>query len=144
MATNVFVVALSSYSRGFHFAINCWLSIVVCYLVPGPTPCPEVVAVSYIRQAECQGPSHGGSYMDEGTCHIRIGLPPRIVSGDYLASSSMPPLLFARACLMSSVCDLGVVLVRLIHLVIMCVGARLHGILYPMTGCVLYLDGLLC
>ena len=52
MATNVFVVALSSYSRGFHFAINCWPSIVMCYLVPGPMPCPEVVAISYIRQAE--------------------------------------------------------------------------------------------
>ena len=24
----------------------------MCYLVPGPTPCPEVVAVSYIRPAE--------------------------------------------------------------------------------------------
>ena len=43
---------MSSYSRGFHFAINCWQFIVVCYLVPGPTPCPEVVAVSYIRPAE--------------------------------------------------------------------------------------------
>ena len=43
---------MSSYSRGFHFTINCWQSIVVCYLVPGPTPCPEVVAVSYIRPAE--------------------------------------------------------------------------------------------
>ena len=54
------------------------------------------------------------------------------------------PLLFARACSMSDVRDLGVVLVRLICLVIMCVGACLHGTLYPMTGCVLYLDGLLC
>ena len=84
--------------------------------------------------------------MDEGTFHIRIGLPPRIVSGDYLASSSpsMLPLLFVRACSMSDVCDLGVVLVRLTYLVIMCMGARLHGILYPMTGCVLYSDKLLC
>ena len=24
----------------------------MCYLVPGPLPCPEVVAVSYIRPAE--------------------------------------------------------------------------------------------
>ena len=45
---------------------------------------------------------------------------------------------------MSDVRDLGVVLVRLICLMIMCVGARLHGTLYPMTGCVLYLNGLLC
>ena len=84
--------------------------------------------------------------MDEGTLHIRIGLPPRIVSGDCLASSShsMLPSLFARACSMSDVRDLGVVLVHLICLVIMCVGARLHGTLYPMTGCVLYWDGLLC
>ena len=54
------------------------------------------------------------------------------------------PSFFARACSMSDVRDLGVVLVRLTYLVIMCMGARLHGILYPMTGCVLYLDGLLC
>ena len=45
---------------------------------------------------------------------------------------------------MSDVRDLGVVLVCLICLVIMCVGACLHGTLYPMTGCVLYLDRLLC
>ena len=37
------------------------------------------------------------------------------------------PLLFTRACSMSDVRDLGVVLVRLICLVIMCVGARLHA-----------------
>ena len=54
------------------------------------------------------------------------------------------PSLFARACLMSDVRDLGVVLVRLICLVIMCVGVCLHGSLYPMTDCVLYLDRLLC
>ena len=40
---------MSSYSRGFHFAINCWQSIVVRCLVLGPTPCPEVVVVFYIR-----------------------------------------------------------------------------------------------
>ena len=54
------------------------------------------------------------------------------------------PLLCVRACSMSDVSDLGIVLVHLTYLVIMCVDARLHGILYPMTGCVLYLDGLLC
>ena len=32
--------------------LNCGLFIVVCHLVPGPLPCPEVVAISYIRQAE--------------------------------------------------------------------------------------------
>ena len=36
----------------------------------------------------CQGPSHGGSYMDKGMSHIRIRLPPHIVSGDRLASVS--------------------------------------------------------
>ena len=45
---------------------------------------------------------------------------------------------------MSDVRDLGVVLVHLICLMIMCMGARLHGTLYPMTGCVLYLDRQLC
>ena len=51
----------------------------------------------------CQGPSHGGFYMDEGTSHIRIGLSPRVGSGDCLASvsHSMPPLFFAHACPMS-------------------------------------------
>ena len=39
---------------------------------------------------------------------------------------------------------LGVVLVRLISLVIMRVCVHLHGTLYPMMDCVLYLDGLLC
>ena len=95
---------------------------------------------------ECHDPSHGGSYMAEGAFFIRIGLPPHVVSGDCLASSShsMPPSLFARACSMSDVCDLGVVLVRLICLMIMRVGACLHDTLYPMTGCVLYLNRLLC
>ena len=84
--------------------------------------------------------------MDEGTSCIRIGLPPHIVSEDYLASSShsMLPSLFARACSMSNVHDLGVILVCLTYLVIRCMGTRLHGILYPMTGCVLYLDRLVC
>ena len=45
-------------------------------------------------------------------------------------------------CLMSG--DLGVVLVRFAYLLLMRVGAHFHGALYPMTGCVLYLDGLLC
>ena len=40
--------------------------------------------------------------------------------------------------------DLGVVLVRLIYLLLMRVGTRFHGTLYPMTGCVLYVDELLC
>ena len=49
----------------------------------------------------CHDPSHGGSYMDEGTFRIRIGLLPYVVPGDYLASSSMSPSLFARAYPMS-------------------------------------------
>ena len=40
--------------------------------------------------------------------------------------------------------DLGVVLVRFTCLVIMRMGVRLHGTLYPMTDCVLYLGGLVC
>ena len=39
--------------------------------------------------------------------------------------------------------DLGVVIVRFIYLLIMRVGARSHGTLYPMMGCVLYSDRLL-
>ena len=35
----------------------------------------------------CHDPSHGGFYMAEGALYIRIGLPPRVVSGDCLISS---------------------------------------------------------
>ena len=88
--------------------------------------------------------------MAEGAFYIRIGLPPRVASGDCLVSSSLYGLIdyylrFLHAhvqCLTSG--DLGVVIVRFTYLMIMCVGARSHGTLYPMTGCVLYLDGLLC
>ena len=47
----------------------------------------------------CQGPSHGGSYMDKGTSHIKIRLLPVVVSGDCLASVScfLLRLLFAHA-----------------------------------------------
>ena len=48
------------------------------------------------------------------------------------------PSLSARACLMSDVRDLGVVLVRLVYLVIMCVVACLHGISYPMMDYHIY------
>ena len=81
--------------------------------------------------------------MTEGVFYIRIGLPPRIVSGGCLALSLYGLIdrylrfLCAHVrCPMSG--DLGVVLVRFIYLLIMCVGARFHGTLYLMTGCVLY------
>ena len=45
-------------------------------------------------------PSHGGSYMDEGTSHIWIRLSLCIVSEDCLAYSMFPSL-FTRACSMS-------------------------------------------
>ena len=35
----------------------------------------------------CHDPSHGGFYMAEGAFYIRIGLLPRVVSGDCLALS---------------------------------------------------------
>ena len=102
-----------------------------------------------VTHGQCHDPSHGGFYMAEGAFYIRIRLPPRVVSGDCLASSLYGlidrNLRFLHAhvrCLMSS--DLGVVLVCFIYLMIMRVGARSHGTLYPMMGCVLYLDGLLC
>ena len=66
----------------------------------------------------CQGPSHGGSYMDEGTSHIRIRLPPCFVSGDYCHDPShggfymaegalyirigLPPRVVSGDCLVSS------------------------------------------
>ena len=87
--------------------------------------------------------------MAEGAFYIRIGLPPCVVLGDCLTLSLYGLidryLRFLRAhvrCPMSG--DLGVVLVRFIYLLIMCVGACSHGTLYPMTGCVLYLNGLRC
>ena len=97
----------------------------------------------------CHDPSHGGFYMAEGAFYIRIRLPPHVVSGDYLTlpcygliDRYLPSLRAHVRCPMSG--DLGVVLVRFIHLLIMRVGARSHGTPYPMTGCVLYLGGLLC
>ena len=87
--------------------------------------------------------------MAEGAFYIRIGLPLRVVSGDCLVLSLYGLidryLCFLRAhvrCPMSG--ELGVVLVCFIYLLIMHVGTRSHGTLYPMTGCVLYLNGLLC
>ena len=81
--------------------------------------------------------------MAEGVFYIRIGLPPCVVSGDCLALSLyglidryLHSLRTHVRCPMSG--DLGVVLVRFIYLLIMCVGACFHGTLYPMTGCVLY------
>ena len=37
--------------------------------------------------AGCHDPSHGGFYMAKGAFYIRIGLPPRVVSGDCLVLS---------------------------------------------------------
>ena len=56
----------------------------------------------------CHDPSHGGFYMAEGAFYIRIGLPPRVVSGDYLALPRYGLIdrylpFFARACSMSDV-----------------------------------------
>ena len=36
---------------------------------------------------QCHDPSHGGFYMAKGAFYIRIGLPPRVVSGDCLVLS---------------------------------------------------------
>ena len=47
--------------------------------------CPNEVDKK-VLMAYCHDPSHGGSYMAEGAFYIRIGLPPRVVSGDCLAS----------------------------------------------------------
>ena len=57
---------------------------------------------------QCHDPSHGGFYMAEGASYIRIGLPPRVVSGDCLVLSLFTDLLIvtfisARACSMSDV-----------------------------------------
>ena len=87
--------------------------------------------------------------MAEGAFFIRVGLPPRVVPGDFL-NLSLYGLIDRRLrylrvhvrCPMSG--DSGVVLVRFIYLLLMRVGACFHGTLYHMTGCVLYVDGLPC
>ena len=73
------------------------------YLVPGPTPCPEVVAVSYIRPAEVLT-----LFSVEGDAQVEpkntaVGFLTRVVSGDGLPSAScfLGCLLFARTCPMS-------------------------------------------
>ena len=87
--------------------------------------------------------------MAEGAFCIRIGLPPHVVSGDCLVLL-LYGLIDRRLCYLHAHVrspmsgDSGVVLVRFTYLLLMRVGARFHGALYPMMGCVLYLDGLLC
>ena len=63
------------------------------------TPTAHAEGSAFIEGAVYQGPSHGGSYMDEGMSHIRIRLPPRIVSWDcpVFPSHFMPPSLSACA-----------------------------------------------
>ena len=91
----------------------------------------------------CHDPSHGGFYMAEGVFYIRIGLPPRVVSGDCLVLSLYGLMDCYLCCLRAHVrcpmsSDLGVVLVHFTYFLIMHVGTCSHGTLYPMTGCVLY------
>ena len=43
------------------------------------------LGAEYMRYySACHDPSHGGSYVAEGAYFIRIGLPPRVVPGDFL------------------------------------------------------------
>ena len=105
----------------------------------------------------CHDPSHGGSYVVEGRLLIRIGLCPRrcprglaswslgrrmcyLVRSCWLCVvSCVPP---SCRCLCTILSDSAVIwgcICTYYRLVIMRVGVRLHGILYPMTDCVLYL-----
>ena len=59
--------------------------IQVLSLEPPSTGEQRLVALA----ESCHDPSHGGSYMAEGAFYIRIGLPPRVVSGDCLALSRL-------------------------------------------------------
>ena len=72
--------------------------------------------------------------LSQGTASLRLVMDLLIVI--------FPSLRAHVQCPMSG--DLGVVLVCFIYPLIMRVGACSHGTLYPMTGCVLYLDRLLC
>ena len=46
---------------------------------------PRVTKISGVdTPISCHDPSHGGSYVAEGAYFIRIGLPPRVVPGDFL------------------------------------------------------------
>ena len=55
------------------------------------------VLIMFPKQMGCHDPSHGGFYMAEGALYIRIGLLPRVVSGDRLVS-----VLLWTDCLLSS------------------------------------------
>ena len=50
-------------------------------------------ATGAYQYMKCHDPSHGGFYMAEGMLYIRIGLPPRVASGDCLVSSRVDWLL---------------------------------------------------
>ena len=72
------------------------LAISVCTVCAGSFFASEVreVLVSQLQEKKllrpfrthpaCHDPSHGGSYMAEGAFFIRVGLPPRVVPGDFL------------------------------------------------------------
>ena len=53
-------------------------------------PMAILTRVFSLKGGQCQGPSHGGTYVDEGTSDIRIKLLPIVVPGDCLVS---PPIL---------------------------------------------------
>ena len=99
--------------------------------------------MQYDMDLYCHDPSHGGSYMAEGAFYIRIGLPPRVVSGDCLASSRLWTDFIVTARIRCLV--IGVVLVCR-FLTCLCgpegyvfdhMYVRFHGSLYPMMHCTL-------
>src|ERR1700761_2431081 len=110
----------------------------------------------------CHDPSHGGSYMVEGRLLIRIGLRPRrclrgltswswslhVLSRTFplccvsCVGPTVPPAVARVPFYPIAPCSWGCNSTS--HcLVIMRVCVRLHGTLYPMTDCVLYLGRLL-
>ena len=93
----------------------------------------------------CHDPSHGGSYVAEGAFCIRIGLSPRIVSGDCLVSIVDWLLTTFIVTVRIQCLVIGVVLVCRL-LICLCgpegytfdhMYVRFHGSLYPMMDCTL-------
>ena len=64
------------------------------------TPLNELLLLDiHFNGQNCQDPSHGGSYMDEGTFHIGIGLFPVVVPGDCLAHFLLYAFLIDHLCM---------------------------------------------
>ena len=132
--------------------IHAWYRFAIARRQPALFAIPSSLVVGM-----CCNPSHGGSYVVEGRLLIRIGLCPRRCSRGlaswslgrrmcYLVRSRwlcvvscVPPSCRCPCTIRSDSAVIWGCISMYYRLVIMRVGVRLHGTLYPMTDCVLYL-----